>query len=66
MTAGRSELRWRKSSYSTENSDNCVETASLGCAGVAVRDSKCVGAAGYDVVTVSAASWEAFARYIAL
>ncbi|MFI1964040.1 DUF397 domain-containing protein [Streptomyces pathocidini] len=34
-----SQLRWRKSSFSTAEGDNCVEVASLAQA-VAVRDSK--------------------------
>ncbi|WP_424214223.1 DUF397 domain-containing protein [Streptomyces sp. BI20] len=57
--------QWFKSFYSGEGGSDCVETR-MGTDSVAVRDSKCLGASAYDVVTVSAASWEVFARYVVL
>ncbi|WP_424214222.1 DUF397 domain-containing protein [Streptomyces sp. BI20] len=55
---------WLKSSYSGEHGSDCLEVCRRPGV-VGVRDSKCVEEARYAVVTVSGASWEAFARYIA-
>ncbi|WP_424214221.1 DUF397 domain-containing protein [Streptomyces sp. BI20] len=57
--------QWFKSSYSGERGGDCVE-ACFHLNRISVRDSKRVGEAGDGMVAVSAASWEAFARYIAL
>ncbi|QWF80061.1 DUF397 domain-containing protein [Amycolatopsis sp. CA-230715] len=54
--ADRTGLTWRKSSYSNESGEDCVEVAELGV-GAAVRDSKAPGA-GH--LTMSRASWRAF------
>ena len=39
-TSGDSDLRWRKSSRSSPNGNDCVEVAKLPRTAVAVRDSK--------------------------
>ncbi len=53
-----STARWRKSSYSSGASDNCVEVADHFPGVVPVRDSK-AGADG-PVIAVPASAWSAF------
>ncbi|MET8158523.1 DUF397 domain-containing protein [Sphaerisporangium sp. NPDC005289] len=58
MTSDLADLRWRKSSYSGPEGDNCVEVASAWSAGmVAVRDSK-IGSGA--MLTLMPAEWSAF------
>ncbi|MER5182665.1 DUF397 domain-containing protein [Streptomyces sp. NPDC002896] len=52
-----SELRWSKSSHSSEEGGECVEVA-IAAAAVHVRDSK-RGAQGGPVLTVGPAAWTA-------
>ncbi len=50
---------WRKSSYSSGNSDNCVEVADNILGVVPVRDSKAV-APGDPVLAFAPRAWAAF------
>jgi uncharacterized protein DUF397 len=59
--ADASMLKWRKSSYSSNDGPECVEVAATSGA-VHVRDSKDVARTGF---VVSAAGWTAFAAYAA-
>jgi hypothetical protein len=61
MDLTQSSLPWRKSSYSTANSENCVETALLADGRRAVRDSK--NPAG-PVLIFSGEEWRTFAECI--
>ncbi|MFC4493265.1 DUF397 domain-containing protein [Streptomyces ovatisporus] len=58
---GLSELRWRKSSYSTNEGGECVEVAQLPD-GIAVRDSKDPGG---PHLTFPAASFAHLVRSVA-
>ncbi|MFF5584437.1 DUF397 domain-containing protein [Streptomyces hygroscopicus] len=55
-------LRWRKSSYSGSGGGDCVEMAETRGA-IYVRDSKYPEG---PVLTLTAASWEAFLPYVGL
>jgi hypothetical protein len=61
MTPDLPGLRWRKSSYSGPEGDNCVEVASNGPGVVAVRDSK--NPAGRALV-FAAGEWSTFVSSI--
>jgi Domain of unknown function (DUF397) len=50
-------MMWRKSSYSSDQGDNCVEVASLPGGGRAVRDSKDPDG---PILRFSAEAWRAF------
>jgi hypothetical protein len=52
---GKSTLTWRKSTYSGNDADNCVEVAASGL--VLVRDTKDRAGA---VLPLSAAAWRTF------
>ncbi|MEU9603646.1 DUF397 domain-containing protein [Streptomyces sp. NPDC048057] len=56
MSTPRTHGPWRKSSYSAANG-NCVEVAPAGTYGMAVRDSKDLGAGQQ---TYSAVQWSTF------
>lgn len=60
MEASTSTLVWRKSSRSSPNGGECVETAALE-RGVAVRDSKDPDG---PQLRVSAKAWSEFARRV--
>jgi uncharacterized protein DUF397 len=51
---------WRKSSYSSDQGDNCVEVAALP-GGVAVRDSQDPDG---PVLRFNAGEWRAFLTYV--
>ncbi|RCG19164.1 DUF397 domain-containing protein [Sphaerisporangium album] len=57
MDLPKSEIAWRKSSYSGANGSNCVEVATLPGGRRAVRDSK--NSSG-PVVAVTPSEWQAF------
>lgn len=52
-------LVWRKSSFSNDQGDDCVEVAGLAHGGKAVRDSKNPAGA---VLRFTAAEWSAFVK----
>ena len=55
-TSERTELTWRKSSYSNGDNGNCVEVANASGA-MAVRDSKAPASGN---LTVQPSAWRAF------
>ncbi|WP_052866875.1 DUF397 domain-containing protein [Streptomyces niger] len=61
MPANPDRLRWRKSSYSTNEGGECVEVAEVSTALVAIRDSKDPHG---PIVTVTPAAFADFVAYV--
>ncbi|HEY9413564.1 MAG TPA: DUF397 domain-containing protein [Pseudonocardia sp.] len=59
MSDELTELSWRKSSFSGQQDNECVEVASLADGGMAVRDSK--NPTG-PVLSFTAGEWSAFLK----
>lgn len=61
MYPNHQPLKWRKSSYSTANSEMCVEVTPLSRGTIAMRDSKNPGGA---ILTFASHEWTIFVARI--